>query len=129
MDPLQADDVVLAKLFRDSPIAIVASTLPDGQILDVNDSFLRLTGYDREEVVGQTLAGLEIRVDFKQRGELGGALINGQPQGNVEGTVRTKSGEECQVLAAVSEVDIDSSLCLLAQLVDVTDYRQAESQS
>jgi PAS domain S-box-containing protein len=128
MGPLQANDAVLAKLVRDSPIAIVVSALPDGQILDVNDSFLQLTGYNRDEVMGQTLTGIEIRVDFKQQDEVGRALINGQPRRNVEGTVRTKSGEECQVLATVSEVDIDGCLCLLTQLVDVTDYRQAEFQ-
>src|SRR5215208_4437381 len=128
MGPLQANDAVLTMLVRDSPIAIVASALPDGQILDVNDSFLRLTGYNREEVVGQTLADLEIRVDFKQGAELGGALIDGQPRRNVKGSVRTRSGEECQVLATVSEVDIDGCLCLLTQFVDVTDYRQAEFQ-
>jgi PAS domain S-box-containing protein len=126
--PFQANDAVLAKLVRDSPVAIVASALPDGQILDVNDSFLRLTGYDREEVIGQTLTSLGIRVDLTQRTELSGALIDGQSWRNVEGAVQTKSGEECQVLATVSEVDIDDCLCLLTQLVDVTDYRGAEIQ-
>jgi PAS domain S-box-containing protein len=112
MGPLHANDAVLAKLVGDSPIAIVASALPDGQILDVNDSFLRLTGYTREEVIGQTLTALEIEVDFKPRAELRGALVNGQSLRNVEGTVRTKSGEECHVLTTVSEVDIDGCLCL-----------------
>ncbi|HZA94265.1 MAG TPA: PAS domain S-box protein, partial [Gemmatimonadales bacterium] len=128
MGPLLTDEALLARLVRDSPTAIVASALPDGQILDVNDSFLLLTEYNRDEVIGKTLTDLEIRVDFTQRPELGEALIDGQPRRNVEGTVRTKSGEECQVLVTVSEVDIDGCLSLLTQFVDVTDYRQAEFQ-
>jgi PAS domain S-box-containing protein len=128
MGPPLTNDVVLAMLVRDSPSAVVVSTLPDGQILDVNDSFLRLTGYNQDEVIGKTFTDLEIRVYFKQRAELEGALTNGQPWRNVEGSVRTKNGEECQILATVSEVDIDGFLCLLTQFIDVTDYRQAESQ-
>ena len=38
MGLLQTNEAVLAKLVRDSPVAIVVSTLADGRILDVNDS-------------------------------------------------------------------------------------------
>ena len=41
MDLLQANEALLAKLVRDSSIAVVVSTQADDQLLDVNDSFLR----------------------------------------------------------------------------------------
>src|SRR5215208_7394129 len=43
-----------AAIFRASPVAIIIRSLVDGRFRDVNDSFLEMTGYSREEVVGRT---------------------------------------------------------------------------
>src|ERR687898_3225052 len=45
-----------AAIFRASPVAIVIRSLGDGRFRDVNDRFLEMTGYTREEVVGRTPA-------------------------------------------------------------------------
>ncbi len=62
MSPLPTSDAVHAKLVWDSPIAIVVSTLADGRILEVNDSFVDLLGYARDEMIGQTSSGLGLWV-------------------------------------------------------------------
>src|SRR5215217_5691407 len=128
MSPLPTSDAVHAKLAWDSQIAIVVSTLADGRILEVNDSFVNLLGYARDEMIGQTSAGLGLWVDPEQRAQLTAALMAGQPLRDFEATVRTKSGAELQVLATVSQVEIDGRTCLLTQLFDVTAYRQGETQ-
>jgi PAS domain S-box-containing protein len=128
MHPLQTDETVLAKLVRESPIAIVVSTLADGQILDVNASFLALFGYSRDEVIGQTSVGLGLWADPKQRAQLTTTLTAGQPLRNFEAMVRTKSGTERHVLATVTDVEIDNHACLLTQMYDVTADRQVETQ-
>src|SRR6185295_12880652 len=43
------------KAFRANPAAMSMSTLPEGRVLDVNDRFLAMTGWKREEVLGRTL--------------------------------------------------------------------------
>ena len=43
-----------AQVFDAAPISIVVTRLSDGHYLDVNPEFLRQSGYNREEVVGQT---------------------------------------------------------------------------
>src|SRR5215213_7389818 len=128
MSPLLTNDAVHAKLVWDSPIAILVSTLADGRILEVNDSFVDLFGYARDEMIGQTSVGLGLWVDPEQRAQLTAALMAGQSLRDFEATVRTKSGAELQVLAAVSHVEIDGRTCLLTQLFDVTAYRQGETQ-
>jgi PAS domain S-box-containing protein len=43
-----------AKIFHNSPDSIVLISFSDGRIVEVNESFLRLTGYHMDEVVGKT---------------------------------------------------------------------------
>ena len=43
-----------ATTFRANPVGISLSTLADGRFVDVNDSFLRLLGRPRQDVVGRT---------------------------------------------------------------------------
>src|SRR5215217_915451 len=126
MNPLLTDDAVLAKLARDSPIAIAVSTLVDGKILDANDSFLYVFGYTRDEVIGKTSVGLGMWAEPSQRAALAAVLRPGQPSRNFAATVRTKTGNERRVLATVSEVDIDDAACLVTQFVDITAYRRTE---
>ncbi|MBW3632176.1 MAG: PAS domain S-box protein [Chloroflexi bacterium] len=128
MSLLEANDAVLAKLGWDSPIAIVVSTRVDGRMLDVNDSFLRLIGYTRDEVIGRTSAELRLWADPSQRADMTAALAEGAPLRDFDASVRTKTGAERQVLASVSEADIDGTACLLTQMFDVTPYRQVETQ-
>jgi PAS domain S-box-containing protein len=128
MSPLQSNEAVLAALVRDSPMAIVVSTRGDGQILDVNDTFLRLFGYSRDEVIGQTATGLGLWADPGQRTELLSALAAGHVVRDYEVTARTKTGTERHVLATVTHGDFDGSAHLLTQMYDVTAYRQTEIQ-
>jgi PAS domain S-box-containing protein len=127
MSPLQTDDAVVAKLVLDSPIAVVVSELTGGQILDVNASFLRFFGYTRDEVIGQTSLGLGMWTDPDQRAQLISAITVGQPLRDFEATVRTKHGAKRYVLATASPVKLDGRACLLTQLYDITERKDAEA--
>jgi PAS domain S-box-containing protein len=128
MGPLQTNEALLAHLVQNSPVAIVVSELADGLILDVNDSFLQLTGYSRDEVIGQTSVGLGLWADPKQRAHLKALLMSGQPVHDVEATVRIKSSAERLVLATVSQVQLDGRACLVSQMNDITDQRNEQLQ-
>ena len=59
-ESLRQSDERFSKAFRASPIPICISTLKEGRYLDVNDSFLQLLGFNREEVIGHTSLELGI---------------------------------------------------------------------
>jgi PAS domain S-box-containing protein len=48
------------KIFYLSPVAQLITNLADGRVVNVNDSFLKLTEYTGEEVIGRSLVQLKI---------------------------------------------------------------------
>jgi PAS domain S-box-containing protein len=53
-EELRKSEERFSKAFRQSPLAIVMSTDGDGRYLDVNESFLKMVGCERADVVGHT---------------------------------------------------------------------------
>ena len=49
--------------FRTSPDSIAISGLADGRYVDINDGFTTMFGYDRDEVIGRTVADLKLWAD------------------------------------------------------------------
>ncbi|MBI3406130.1 MAG: PAS domain S-box protein [Acidobacteria bacterium] len=64
---LQASEEKFSMAFRASPDMISISRLSDGKEIEVNDSFLALSGYSREEVLGRTAQDLNMWVRPEDR--------------------------------------------------------------
>ena len=65
---LRLSEERFAKAFRASPDALVISRIADGVIFEVNDSFVELFGYDRDELIGKSTLSLDLYVDPTVRG-------------------------------------------------------------
>ena len=55
---LRASEEKFAAAFKHAPVIVTISTLEDGVLVEVNDKFLEVSGYEREEVVGKTVLEL-----------------------------------------------------------------------
>jgi len=52
--------VLFEKAFRSSPATVSLSTAGDNRLIDVNDTWVRLSGYTREEAIGRTPLELDL---------------------------------------------------------------------
>lgn len=115
-------------LFRNSPTGIVLARLADGIYLDANDSFLRATGFARDEVIGHT--GIELGMVQAETRERNVAQIRAQGAlHDAEIVFRIKSGEPRLFLFSVEQVEVDGELCSLSTIYDITDRKRAEQES
>ena len=117
-----------SKAFRSSPDWIVISTLDNGRFIDVNDAFLRITGYRSDEVIGQTAIELGIWVDPDERDKMA-AII--REQGKIrdhEATFRMKSGEIRTMLRSAEAIDLEGERCIISVTHDITERKQAEEK-
>jgi PAS domain S-box-containing protein len=124
-----SDSGVASKLraaFELTPTILTVTGLDDGRLIEVNDAFLRATGYAREDVIGRPVLEIGVWVDPGQR-EAGLAhLRQGRPIRDVEARFRTKTGEELVAIASADVVSIDGRPCILTALIDITPRVRAE---
>jgi len=125
-----SDVGVAAKLraaFELSPTILAVTSLEDGRLLEVNDAFLRATGYTRDEVVGRPIPEIGLWVDPGLRDEGLAGLRQGRPVRDMEARFRTKSGEELVAIANADVVVVDGRSCVLTALMDITARVRAEA--
>jgi len=125
-EALSLSEEKFRKAFRFSPDPFIISTLEDGLMIDVNEAFLRVSGFIREEVVGHTVLGLGLWVDPGERTEMVQMLREQGQVRELETRFRIKSGEIRFVLWSAEIIDYGEEKCLIAILRDVTARKQAE---
>ncbi|HQP30310.1 MAG TPA: PAS domain S-box protein [Deltaproteobacteria bacterium] len=128
LDALSASEKKFSEVFRMAPQMITITTRNEGTLLDVNDTFLKLTGLERHEVIGRT--GIELGL-YQQPGDRGiimEFLRAGKTIRNLETVLRSRNGTEIPVLMSVEPVVIGERECLLTIISDISDRKRAEEE-
>lgn len=116
------------KAFRSSPLATTISTLDEGRFVDVNDAFLQMLGYKREDVIGRTAFELGFWVDPEVRTRLLQQLrLSGTVKG-LQASMKTSSGSIREASVSAELIELDGQTCMLAVTQDVTETRHLEEQ-
>src|ERR1700752_2178381 len=124
---LRASEERFAKAFNANPNPMSLASLTDGRVIEVNDSFVELSGYARPELVGRT--SLEFLWEMPlARSEL---LQHLREQGvirNLETKIHTNDGSSLVVMLSCLVVDINGQPCILSVANDITERRRAEEE-
>lgn len=115
-----------AQVFHASPVSISICTLTDERFVDVNEAFLQLCGYTRNEMIGRTANQLGLWTNPYVYDSLIRSLVEHGSVKNVEARLRTKSGETRECLISIELINLDGTDCLLITLLDLTERLQAE---
>jgi PAS domain S-box-containing protein len=113
------------KAFHTSPIATSICTAEENRFVDVNERFLVLTGYNREEVIGHT--SLELGLWSESAADALRMLHEQSEIRDFETDCHTKSGEIRYVLASLEALKIGGDQFVLSMFQDITDRRLAEA--
>jgi two-component system, cell cycle sensor histidine kinase and response regulator CckA len=126
-DALKKSEEKFSRAFQSNPAAIAISDLTTRTYLDVNDTFLELTGYRRDEVVGRTWEDLSIWVDRRSRDESFVELKETGRLRNREFQFRRKNGNSGTGLVCTELIEIDGRSCAITSTIDITERLQLES--
>jgi len=116
------------KAFNANPEPISIATISEGRYIDVNESFLRITGYLREEVMNRTSAELQFWGEPDGRARFIELLRKQGSVRDLEITYRTKSGEIRVALDSAEIIDVAGQECVIAIFRDITEQKTLEKQ-
>ena len=125
---LQESEALFSTVFRVSPIAINIFRMSDGRSILVNDQYLSLIGFSREEVIGHTAAELGLFADPLTRAPLLKKLGEDGNANFAESRIRSKSGELKDALASLNVVTLNGERAAIVVATDITDRKQAEAK-
>lgn len=115
-----------AAAFRACPTAMSISRVADGTMVDVNDSYTRLYGFAREEVIGKSGFVLNLIPSPGERAKLVQRLRDEGPIYNYEYSFVRKSGQPISVLCFLELVEIGAEEHVLGQAIDITERKRGE---
>ena len=125
-EALKASESRFSIAFNSNPMLATISVLEGGRFLAVNDSFVALTGYSRDEAVGHTALDLDLWPNPKDRIKVMEKLKRETSVRDFEARIRLKTGEERMLLLSVEKIELDGQVCLLHVGNDVTLRKRAE---
>jgi PAS domain S-box-containing protein len=122
---LRHSEEQFSKAFRGGPLLMTISAVDDGTYLEVNDNFVRVSGYSREDSIGTTSVDLGL-ISEKDRKRLKQALLS---EGRVDGlklTLQKKSGDAFHCLYFGESITIAGEQRLLSIAEDISERVRAE---
>ena len=125
-EELRKAEEKFSKAFRQSPMALILTSAKESRYIEVNESFERITGWRRDEVIGRSSFDIGLWVERNQRAAHVQRLLSGETIRNVELSIRRKTGDVRTILASAELIEINGEPCMLASATDITDLKRAE---
>ncbi|WGV23355.1 ATP-binding response regulator [Halotia branconii] len=117
-----------AKVFRSSPNPIAIATIAEARFIDVNPSFLKMSGYSLEEVIGHTVTVLNLGKDTVSIAQTIQLISDTGSLYNQEFEFSTKSGESKTILLSIELIDLGGVQCALLIANDITERKRLENE-
>lgn len=114
-------------IFHKNPVSIILTSAKTKEILDVNDAWLALLGFERHEVIGKTPKQLGVWDDPSKRCNLVREVRTHGTVSNYEIKARRKTGEIFDVALFAEIIDVNSEPCMLIMGLDISERKQAEA--
>ncbi len=117
-----------SKVFHAAPNSIAITRIKDGVLLDVNESFCKLSGFSRDQVIGASTSEFNFWVNSEQSKELAQKMEKGDQVRNYEAQVYTNQGAIRDIYLSVEKVMIRGEACFVTISNDITEQKNAQRQ-
>jgi PAS domain S-box-containing protein len=117
---LRASEERFNTAFRCAPVGMSISRISDGRFVEVNETFERMAGQPREEILGRTSKDLDFWSDPGDRDRLLQSVTEKVPVHGFRARGHGRGGEEIEAEISADIVEIRGEKCLLLILQDIT---------
>jgi two-component system cell cycle sensor histidine kinase/response regulator CckA len=125
---LRDSEAKFAQSFRASPGAIGITDLETRQYTEVNDSYCRLVGYERGEMIGRTALELGVWANLEERTRFIETFLARGSVDDMEILVRRRDGEVLTCILRAEKVVLSGREHIVSALTDITARRRSETE-
>ncbi|MCK5351521.1 PAS domain S-box protein, partial [bacterium] len=125
---LQESEEMFRTAFELNPDAVTITRVDDGNVVNVNDAFVKYSGHTKEEVIGTSMLDIhiwpapEVRAEFLSLVREKGSIYNS------EFPLIRKDGTQFDALMSSKTISITGEPHLLTIVRDVTELQQAHEE-
>ncbi len=113
--------------FSVNPAPAVICRLADHRYVKVNQGFLDMTGYTRDEVLGRSLYDIDVLQDATDLDTAKERLREGRTIPQMQADLSLPDGGRKLVIVAGQPIELDEQPCMLFSFADLEPRRQAEN--
>jgi PAS domain S-box-containing protein len=117
-----------SKAFQRAPFGMNITRWQDGVFIDVNDAWLQMLGWTREEMIGKTTADIGFYAQPEDREIVRRRIMNDETLSDLELHVRRKDGSGLIITAATTLIELQGERCILSVVNDITERKRAEER-
>ncbi len=123
---LRVSEEKFSRAFHSSPDAMTISTFEESRFIEINESFVQLTGYSREEIIGRTSQELRLWAHPECRPEMSVRVRDTGRVKDFEFDLRRKDGAIATGLLSVDIIEVAGKKCFLSAVRDITTRKRME---
>jgi PAS domain S-box-containing protein len=114
------------RMFAANPAPAVICRLSDLRFVKLNEGFLALTGFKREDVLGRSIYEVDVLERAEKRNLALECLKSGETIPQMEACLRVPNDAERYVIVAGQPLELGSEPCILFTFADLEDRHKAE---
>jgi PAS domain S-box-containing protein len=124
---LRESEEKFRSIFENSPYPIAINSLPDNKFLEVNQAFLDISEYTREEILGKDPMEMGFLPLTEALKLISYRVLTGKIE-NVPLAVRAKSGKRVHILFSTMTVTINNKPAIVTVTAEVTKLKRIEEE-
>ena len=126
-EALRGSEAKFAAAFRDGPDALIITRMADGRVIEVNEAFVRVTGYTRDDVLGSSTIALGFWPDAATRERVVAGLSAEGCVRDLEFSFRGAGGRILPSLYTACMIEIDGEPHVLSLVRDMSAQKAVEA--
>ena len=116
-----------SQAFNANPAPAMIGRLSDLRLIKVNQGFLDMTGFERDQIVGRTVYEMDLFARATHRDVAHERLADGKAVPQMEAELSLPDGSDKLVILAGQPIDYADEACMLFTFADLEPRRKAET--
>lgn len=125
---IRSEEEKFSMIFHTAPNAIVLTNYPEGKIIEVNEKFVLMSGFEPSEAKGKSPMELNLWASEKDRLDIRHQLETFGGVNRKETAFKRKSGDIYMVLLSAKIMRVGSGNMLVASIYDITETKKLQDQ-